>query len=198
MCSVPRWRPDDERAYAYLLGLYLGDGCLVRTKLFIYCDSSYPSLIAECVASIRGLIPDTTIRAKARSGSRCTVVSASSTAWLAAFPQHGPGKKHLRRIELAPWQREIVERYPRPFLRGLVHSDGCRTVNRFSVLLKHGPKEYEYVRYFFSNLSTDILALFCDACDRLGIRWTRSNSRNVSVSHRHGVSLLDSFVGPKS
>jgi hypothetical protein len=31
----------------------------------------------------------------------------------------------------------------------------------------------------------------------LGIRWTRSNQRNISVSHRHSVALLDSFIGEK-
>jgi len=27
---------------------------------------------------------------------------------------------------LTDWQREIVERHPADFLRGLFHSDGCR------------------------------------------------------------------------
>ncbi len=57
---------------------------------------------------------------------------------------------------------------------------------------------YEYPRYFFSNLSPDIRGLFCEACKRLGIRWTLSNPRNVSVSHRDSVARLDRFVGPKA
>ncbi len=44
--------------------------------------------------------------------------------------------------------------------------------------------EYEYPRYFFSNLSADIRGLFCEYCERLGIRWTQSNHRNISVSDR--------------
>ncbi len=55
-----------------------------------------------------------------------------------------------------------------------------------------------YPRYYFSNLSADIRALFCQSCDALGIRWTRSSERNVSVAERHSVALLDEFVGPKS
>jgi hypothetical protein len=51
--------------------------------------------------------------------------------------------------------------------------------------------------YFFSNLSSDIRALFCEHCELLGIRWTQSNPRNISVSHRRTVALLDDFVGPK-
>ena len=103
-----------------------------------------------------------------------------------------PGRKHERPIVLADWQREIVDRYPEQFLRGLIHSDGCRTVNRFKTKLPSGRvAEYEYPRYFFSNLSVDIRALFCEYCERLGVRWTQSNPRNISVSHRASVAILD-------
>jgi hypothetical protein len=99
---------------------------------------------------------------------------------------------------LADWQRAIVDAHPEQFLRGLIHSDGCRTVNRFKTKLPSGRvAEYEYPRYFFSNLSADIRALFCEYCDRLGVRWTQSNHRNISVSHRRSVAILDRFVGPK-
>ena len=40
-------------------------------------------------------------------------------------------------------------------------------------------------------------ALFCDACDALGVRWTLSNPRNVSVSQRTSVALLDELGCPK-
>ena len=123
---------------------------------------------------------------------------AASRKWPEIFPQHGPGRKHERPIVLEPWQRGIVDAFPREFLRGLIHSDGCRTINRFRTRLPSGRvAEYEYPRYFFSNLSADIRGLFCEYCERLGIRWTQSNHRNISVSHRGSVALLDEFVGPK-
>jgi hypothetical protein len=37
------------------------------------------------------------------------------TALACPFPQHGPGKKHKRRIELEPWQRIIVSQHPGDF-----------------------------------------------------------------------------------
>ena len=92
----------------------------------------------------------------------------------------------------------IVDCRPEPFLRGLIHSDGCRTVNRFKTKLPSGRvAEYAYPRYFFSDQSADIRGLFCEFCERLGVRWTQSNPRNISVSHRRSVALLDEFVGPK-
>jgi hypothetical protein len=84
-------------------------------------------------------------------------------------------------------------------IRGLIHSDGCRGVNRFSTKLPSGRvAAYRYTRYFFSNLSSDIRSIFCQHCELLGIRWTQSNARNISVAHRDSVALLDSFVGPKT
>ena len=118
--------------------------------------------------------------------------------WIVALPQHGPGRKHERPIVLEPWQQAIVDEHPVAFLRGLLHSDGCRTVNRFKTNLPSGRvAEYAYPRWFFSNRSDDIRGLFCATCDAVGIRWTQSNHRNISVSHRRSVALLDEWVGPK-
>jgi hypothetical protein len=130
--------------------------------------------------------------------SRVVLVQCGWKRWPEAFPQHGPGRKHERPIVLAPWQQEIVDAYPGPFVRGLIHSDGCRTVNRFTTKLPSGRvAEYAYPRYFFSNLSADIRQLFVDACARLGVRTTQSNPRNISVSHRDSVAVLEELVGPK-
>ena len=126
-------------------------------------------------------------------------LQAWSPIWLVAFPQHGPDKKHKRRIELVDWQREITHAHPRELLRGLIHSDGCRTVNRFAVDLPVGGRRvYAYPRYFFSNLSADIRGIFTEHCELLGIRWTLSNPRNISISHRRSVALLDEFIGVKT
>ncbi len=125
-------------------------------------------------------------------------ILASSRLWPLAFPQHGPGRKHHRAIQLEDWQRQITGRHPEALLRGLIHSDGCRTENRFKTELPSGRvAEYSYPRYFFSNLSADIRGIFCEHCDLLGIEWTQSNARNISVSRRRSVAILDSFVGPK-
>lgn len=127
------------------------------------------------------------------------ILQSTGIDWSSLFPQHGPGKKHERRIELVDWQSLITREYTREFIRGLIHSDGSRCINRFSVKLPSGRVgRYAYPRYFFTNYSADIRGIFCEHCDLLGIRWTQSNPRNLSVSHRDSVALLDSFVGPKS
>jgi hypothetical protein len=40
--------------------------------------------------------------------------------------------------------------------------------------------------------------LFSATCDALGVRWTRSNHRSVSVAHRRSVALLDAHIGMKA
>lgn len=197
------WSPRDERVYAYLLGVYLGDGCLSRRrgdiKLAIYLDAAYPGIVGEVEAAIEATMPRLKVHRYYRPNSRAVVLGSWSANWLVAFPQDGPGKKHQRRIELVGWQREITHAHPRELLRGLIHSDGCRCINRFSVDLPHrGRREYSYARYFFSNLSADIRRIFTDHCDLLGIRWSMSNPRNVSMSHRQSVRLLDEFIGEKT
>ncbi|HYJ67134.1 MAG TPA: hypothetical protein VEX15_05670 [Nocardioidaceae bacterium] len=61
-------------------------------------------------------------------------------------PQHGSGRKHTRLITLERWQVEIVERHPDRFLRGLFHSDGCRTINTVVRQVAGKSKRYEYPR----------------------------------------------------
>jgi hypothetical protein len=194
----------DGFTYSYLLGLYLGDGYIVQkprggAQLVIVCDLAYPDLIDACWAALVLVSLNPHVTRYRPAGQRCVRLMSAWKHWTALFPQHGPGRKHDRKIELAPWQREVVDRFPGEFLRGLLHSDGCRTVNRFKTELPSGRvAEYEYPRWFFSNRSADIRALFCEYCDRLGIGWTQSNPRNISVSHRRSVALLDSFVPAKS
>ena len=123
----------------------------------------------------------------------------SHPAIVRAFPQHGAGRKHLRSIVLADWQLELTHAHPESLLRGLIHSDGCRAVNRFQTRLPSGRvAEYSYVRYFFSNLSSDIRRILADHCELLGIRVTQSNHRNLTISHRTSVAILEQIVGPKT
>ena len=197
------WRPPDPWSYSYLLGMYLGDGCVSAThrtyQLVVACDAAYPQIIEDCWAAMMLTLLPRRVAQHRHPVARSVRVVGASPRWPEAFPQHGPGRKHDRRIELAAWQREIVDRHPHEFLRGLLHSDGCRTVNRFKTKLPSGRvAEYAYPRWFFSNRSADIRGLFCEYCERLGIRWTQSNPRNISVSHRRSVALLDSFVPAKS
>jgi hypothetical protein len=124
-----------------------------------------------------------------RQREGCIEVYSYWKHWSCVFPQHGPGRKHERHIRLVPWQEQIVERYPGAVLRGLLHSDGCRVLNRAN--------GYVYPRHQFSNRSDDIRDIFCRACDLLGVDWKLSNAVTISVSTRSSVEKLDRIIGSK-
>jgi hypothetical protein len=200
LAELSEWRPSAPAEYCYLLGLYLGDGCITEPRghprLVLTLDARYPEVIDEAAAALETTVPGISVCRTSRAG--CTAVCASHPVWPNAFPQHGPGRKHKREIHLSDWQVQLTRQHPDRLLRGLIHSDGCRCINQFKIDLPSGRVgEYEYVRYFFSNLSADIRQIFCEHCDLLGIRWTMSNHRNISIAHRDSVAVLDSFVGPK-
>jgi hypothetical protein len=191
----------DEEAYAYLLGAYLGDGCLSLMprdvyRLRIACDLKYPEIINEIASSIvitRGVEEVGFVLCPG-----CVEVYSYWKHWRCLFPQHGLGRKHQRPIELASWQQVIVTAHPKALVRGLIHSDGCRHTNPITRGLPSGTKHYRYTRYVFTNTSTDILGIFTDALDMLEVHWTQTNARNIAVSRRDDVAFLDSFIGPKS
>src|ERR1700694_5112183 len=130
------------------------------------CDA-YPGMMAECADAIRAVMPNNVVAAFQRRGQGCTEVMSHSKHWICLIPQHGAGRKHLRPIVLEPWQKRVVlDEHPRQLLRGLIHSDGCRVMNWVVGHHKDGPKRYTYPRYFFSNESEDIRAIFIEALTR--------------------------------
>ncbi len=154
----------------------------------IVLDAKYPRIIRNCVEALEAVCPGKTAHVGDKKG--CVEVGMYWNHWPCLFPQHGPGKKHLRRIELAPWQDDIVSRHREPFIRGLIHSDGCRIVAN--------DRGVASTRYHFSNLSEDIKRLYCDSLDALGIRWTRPCSKQIAIYRKASVAMMDAFVGPKS
>src|ERR1700722_16170382 len=191
-CGRPHEAFELSAAYTYLLGLYLGGGCLSAHakgvfRLRIVLDLRYPAIVeatADAIAEV-GHRPAWVGRRR----EKCVDVSAYSTSWTCIFPQHGPDMKPLRPIQLEPWQVELMSRFPREMLRGLIHSDGCR-------FLSTG-RNWSCPRYAFSNRSADIHGIFRAACDLLGLHWTAAGRYTTYVSRKADVATLDEFIGPK-
>jgi hypothetical protein len=178
--------------------MYLGDGCLSAAPrdvwhLRITLDSIYPGIVAECVRAVETVAPGRASVLRRRD-SRAVVVSNYWKHWICVFPQHGRGRKHHRPIVLEDWQKRIVSLHAKPFLRGLIHSDGTRIIatERKRAYVRRAP------RYAFSNRSEDILELFRAACETAKVHCTRSSRNQISVYSKAAVARLDEFVGPKS
>jgi len=199
-CPRCHGRSLDESEYAYLLGLYLGDGHITRARrnvfvLSLFCSDDWPGLLAAAGCTMSAVMPASGVFCVQRPG--CTEVKSTSKHWPCLFPQHGPGRKHTRKIELEQWQSAIVKSYPGEFARGLFHSDGWRGVNRVRRRLADGDRWYEYPRYLFDNQSKDIRRLCGEVLDELGVAWRFSRRSTISVARREAVARLDEFVGPK-
>jgi hypothetical protein len=185
--------------YVYLLGIYLGDGTISKAprnvwRLRIFQDQKYPQILAE----ISEAIVATTGRSPGRVQKvGCIELYSNWKHWTCLLPQHGPGHKHRRTIALKDWQRRLVQRYPEKMLRGLIHSDGCRVINRVHRPTMAGRRTYSYPRYHFTNTSADIRSIFAEACELAGVDCRPNNATNVSVARRASVALLDEFIGPK-
>ncbi|WP_407564249.1 transcriptional regulator [Streptomyces sp. 184] len=204
-CRPQPGQPAAPESYAYLFGLYLGDGCVSRQhrdnySLRIICADAWPGLIEDCADAVRAVLPEGRVGRVQRQG--CVAVTCWSAHWPCLLPQHGPGPKHERPMALEPWQQSVVDAHPWPFIRGLIHSDGCRITNWTVRTIAGVAKRYEYPRYFFTNASSDIIRLFCDTLDRVGVEWKPGGQRtrlakNISIARRASVALMDVHVGPK-
>ncbi|NLT04843.1 MAG: helix-turn-helix domain-containing protein [Solirubrobacterales bacterium] len=178
--------------YAHLLGLYLGDGHIVRQrrtyKLRLFLDSKYREIVQDSRHLLTRCFPYNDAGTAYAHEGRMTILSVHSRHMPCAFPQHGPGPKHLRPIELERWQETIIDTAPWEFLKGLIRSDGCSFINRT------GP--YEYLSYHFSNHSEDIIGLFCRTCDAVGLDYRRYRQA-VRINRRASVARLQAEIGVK-
>jgi hypothetical protein len=189
-----RFTPED---YSEFVGLYLGDGCISaygRTFRFrLTLDKQYPGIISDACGLLMRCLPANRVDVVNRAEG-CVDVSVYSSHLPCLLPQHGPGPKHSRHIALEPWQAEMLDRCPWPFIRGCIRTDGCSFINRTG--------RYEYLSYDFTNRSDDITQLFIDACERVGVRPRASRSHaggvwRVRINRRACVTLMEEHVGLK-
>jgi hypothetical protein len=169
--------------------MYLGDGYIARMPrtyvLRIFLNRNQPGIISEVMAAIPQILP--THRVGSWLRGECLMVTSYWCGWPSLFPQCGRGRKHRRRIVLEPWQERLVEKHPGEFIRGCIHSDGCRH--------RRVVKGKNYPACSFSNRSEEILDLFAWACRLLGVHYTRPRPTCISIACRPDVARLDEIVG---
>ena len=87
-------RPADDYSYAYLLGMYLGDGHLADTRrsfqLRIALDGLYPGIVEECAVAMILSLPSVRPAVRRDRVERRVNVMAGSKHWPSLFPQMGP------------------------------------------------------------------------------------------------------------
>lgn len=179
--------------YAELLGFYLGDGHINATartsKLRISLDSKYPQIVGAVRRLLSRCFPANAVHVQLADGGATSVVAVHHNHLPCLFPQHGPGKKHERRLAFEPWQVLLIGQAPFSFLRGAIHSDGSVFVNRTG--------RYAYLSYHFGNLSGEILDLVEATGRSVGLRPRRSG-KHLRFNRREDVARLLEHVPAKS
>lgn len=198
------WSRDEVESYCYLLGLYLGDGCidkLPRTyRLRIFVGSNEYNIIDRATTALKLLFPHNKINVSYPTNEKMVIVYCHSNLLPEFFPQTGDGSKSDRNVSLIDWQREAVEITPGAFVEGLFHSDGCFDANY--------TKGVSYPRYSFSNTSADIISDLAWALGLLGItpriiqrakeKPTYKQQQVVYVARRKDVEKLNAIIENKN
>ena len=184
-------------SYAYLLGVYLGDGHIARRKglhvLRISCDTTYSGIVLDVQSAIRDIRPDHAIALVRRGAGTCTVVQSVWRDWPVLFPQHGPGYKHERPIVLRDWQLAHTHECPEALVRGLIPLRWV-PLHRAPAM----PRQDLRLRALLVQERVRIRGIFTDHLRLLGVHWTYSHDTQIDVDRRADVARLDEFVGPKS
>jgi len=162
---------------AYLLGIALGDGNLVKMprclKLRLFCDIKYPILIKKWVKACSEVFPKNKVSVVHRVQSNIDVVYVHSKV-LEDMPWSPiAGAKVLQDIRIPKWISE--KGYDVDCIRGLFESDGCIYVQKIS---KKG-KMYRYRRIGFSNSSEGIVAFVKQFLDKHKISFTIYQRKEV-------------------
>lgn len=190
-----------REAYYYILGQYLGDGCISpnsRTyRLRISATIKYANIITTIKKSLQLILPHNSIYETVSNG--CTAVTINSNSLPEIFPQHGIGRKHEREIKLVEWQLKYLEENSKHLARGLFHSDGCRYA--FS------KDNLDRCFYSFVNCSTDIHQIYQECLKLNNILFTvndkvikqgNSPAWSTLIYRKSEVDKAFAFLGEKS
>ena len=185
--------------YVYLLGLYLGDGCISghRKRGVVAPDLSRPAISW----------PDRRVRTRDVGSDAVTRECAAvdrmrrDRGFLETLDSPFPATRRRPKMVASDRHGALAAKIdrrlsgtadPRPDSLGRMSSD------------KHGERHgackqrrYSCPRYMFTNMSDSIRFLFVEACERLNVRWMQTNARTIAVSRRDDVARLDTFIGPK-
>lgn len=191
---------EKRKAYSFILAVYLSDGYISPLKRFktpsirFFNDCKYPLNTQEWKDKLQIILPNNKINIHKKKNCNAYIVLAYNINLPNLFPQHAPGKKHLRKLEFQDWQLEILKEYPEEFIRGCFQSDGS------IYYAKQG--KYPYKRYNFSNRSKDIIdllyqILLCVGVERKPTLKLSTGGYVIQIQNKKHVSKMETIISNK-
>ena len=162
--------------FAYLIGVFAGDGCLSRLprtyKFSIACDNRYPDLIAKYAALLERITGCPPI-VQPRNESKATdvILHGIDLPTLFGLPC---GRKTESGFQTPAWVFED-QQYLKAFVRGLVETDG-------GIYKRNRPDKGRTWECIFVAYNAQIMADFLKAASLLGYCF-RHNGVRASLSN---------------
>jgi hypothetical protein len=176
--------------------MYLGDGYIdkqprtYRLRICLHCEQD--KVIKDLVDSLSLIFPNNKIQKVKIKNAAALFVGVYSNRLPLLFPHIGSKEKHKRKIKLNYHQKKILSKIEnaKSFIKGLIHSDGCRYIIN------------DQVRYDFKNKSIDIVKLFIKYCNICGVRTASVRLSDngcyiVSIYRNKDAAALEEFIGSK-
>lgn len=193
--SIYEYISKNYKEYSFILGLYLGDGCITENgrnetsyKLRISQDNKYPKVVNTIQTKLSEFFGKESKLVENKGCFHITIYDKYLPYYL---PQHGKGFKHDRDVKLNEFQRKIIDY--RELMKGLWLSDGSFYIARI--------RKYKYERYNFTNKSLDIIELFEKCLEIEGVNYSKRLKPNniwiIEIQNKKGVENLKSILGTK-
>jgi hypothetical protein len=185
----------NKKEYSFILGLYLGDGCITQNgrndssyKLRIAQDNKYPKSIHDIKNKLSNFFVK---EAKLVDVKGCCHITIYDKYLPIYFPQHSKGFKHDRKINLNQFQLENIDHAE--LMSGLWLADGSR------YFANHG--KYKYERFNFTNKSLDIIELFESCLNKFEIKYSKRVKPDkiwiIEIQNKENVNKIKNIVGIK-
>lgn len=178
--------------YNYLFGLYLGDGWTSLNKGNFYSfgiiqDSKYPNLIKSIYDSMERFMQKKPSICN-KEGAKIVKTGSREVKYL--FPKYGTGMKYLNRVYLPKMLIDNLDH--RYLLAGLFYSDGSYYYDKFN----------KKMFFTFSNRSKEIIEIYKNCLDNLGIKYDSSSKisgqMHVNIRRKSEVEKMFNMVGDKN
>ena len=188
-------KPEESQDLAEFFGILLGDGSLNRFQCRIYLSSKPDDDYAHYIVGlITRLFSYKASLIKSRREKMFTIMisGVNFINFLCSKGLH-IGNKVKQQVSVPPWISSNTE-FAKACIRGLIDTDGCFAIHRYSV----NGKKYSYPKIVFSNRSLPLLEFVYAGLEHLGFNPKKSAKYQVWLHNQREVQRYMREIGSRN